>query len=214
MLFYVAFNSQSHIATGSLQVEETSVNHWASESNYQLSNMKRPAQDSNRRSQRLEARTLTTTPPSPQPIDDIVQYCEDFNKHGTIICLDFKKAFNSLDWNFLFRCLKAYNFGKNFLRWIRILYNEPTFSVKNNGWISKEGHMNSGIKQGCAVSALLFILAVEFMALEIKNKDTIKGKQLFTKSTCIVQYADDTTLTLLDHQSITEALKIVKIVLG
>ena len=69
LLFYVAFNSQGHIATGSLQVEETSayctVNHWASASNYQLSNMKRPARDSNRRPQRLEARTLTATPPSP-----------------------------------------------------------------------------------------------------------------------------------------------------
>ena len=70
LLFYVAFNSQGHIATGSLQVEETSayctVNHRASASNYQLSNMKRPAQDSNWRPQRLEARTLTATPPSPQ----------------------------------------------------------------------------------------------------------------------------------------------------
>ena len=52
-----------------LQVEETSayctVNHRASASNYQLSNMKRPARDSNRRSWRLDARTLTATPPSP-----------------------------------------------------------------------------------------------------------------------------------------------------
>ena len=51
LLFYVAFNSQGHIATGSLQVEETSayftVNHQTSASNYQLSNMKSPAQDSN-----------------------------------------------------------------------------------------------------------------------------------------------------------------------
>ena len=66
---YVAFNSQSHIATGSLQVEETSaycaVNHRPSASNYQLSNMKRPALDSNWRPQWLEARTLTATPPSP-----------------------------------------------------------------------------------------------------------------------------------------------------
>ena len=49
LLFYVAFNSQGHIAMGSLQVEETSayciVNHRASASNYQLSNMKRPARD-------------------------------------------------------------------------------------------------------------------------------------------------------------------------
>ena len=64
LLFYVAFNSQGHIATGSLQVEET-VNHRASASNYQLFNMKRPAQDSNRRPQRLEERTLTATPLSP-----------------------------------------------------------------------------------------------------------------------------------------------------
>ena len=52
-----------------LQVEETSayctVNHWASAGNYQLSNMKRLARHSNRWRQRLEARTLTATPPSP-----------------------------------------------------------------------------------------------------------------------------------------------------
>ena len=69
LLLYIAFNSQGHIATGSLQVEETSayytVNHRASASNYQLSNMKRPVRDSKRRPQRLEARTITTTPPSP-----------------------------------------------------------------------------------------------------------------------------------------------------
>ena len=54
---------------GSLQVEETSayctVNHRASASNYQLSNMKRPAPDSSRRPRRLQARTLIATPVSP-----------------------------------------------------------------------------------------------------------------------------------------------------
>ena len=46
-LSYVMFNSQGHIVTGSLRVEEPvhtswsifcTVNHWASASNYQLSN--------------------------------------------------------------------------------------------------------------------------------------------------------------------------------
>ena len=41
------------------------LNHRASASSYQLSNMKDPARDSNRRPQWLEARTLTATPPSP-----------------------------------------------------------------------------------------------------------------------------------------------------
>ena len=83
LLLYVAFNSQGHIATGSLQLEETSayctVNHRASASNYQLYNMKRPVRDLNRQPQSLEARTLTTTPPSPHeesgPTDSIPLYC-------------------------------------------------------------------------------------------------------------------------------------------
>ena len=62
---------------GSLRVEEPvstscsrlcTVNHWASASNYQLSNMKRPARDSNRQRQRLEASTLTATQLSPLPM--------------------------------------------------------------------------------------------------------------------------------------------------
>ena len=60
--FYVTFNLQGHIPKGRLQVEETSayytVNHRALASNYQLSNMKLPAKDSNQWPQRLEARTL------------------------------------------------------------------------------------------------------------------------------------------------------------
>ena len=66
LLFYVTCNNQGHIVTGSLQVEETSayctVNHWTLARNYQLSNMKCPARDSNQRPQRLKERTLTATP--------------------------------------------------------------------------------------------------------------------------------------------------------
>ena len=71
---YVTFNCQGDIPMGSLKVEEPvhtswsrfcTINHQPSASNYQLSNRKHPVQDSNRRPQRLEASTLTTTPPSP-----------------------------------------------------------------------------------------------------------------------------------------------------
>ena len=61
-LFYVMFNSQGHTVTGSLWVEEPvhtswsrfcTVNHWASASNYQLSNMKRAGRESKDRGQVL-----------------------------------------------------------------------------------------------------------------------------------------------------------------
>ena len=72
--YYVTFNSQDHIVLGSLRVEEPvhtswsrfcAVNNWAMTSNYQLSNMTRTGQDSNRQPQRLKVDTLTATPPSP-----------------------------------------------------------------------------------------------------------------------------------------------------
>ena len=44
----------------------STVNHRASASNYRLSNMKRPARDSNQWPRRLEVKTLTATPPRPQ----------------------------------------------------------------------------------------------------------------------------------------------------
>ena len=71
--------------TCSLQREETSeyctVNHQASASNYQLSNMKCLAQDSNWRPQRFEGRTLTTTPPRPpdQRLEQVLQECTELN---------------------------------------------------------------------------------------------------------------------------------------
>ena len=110
----------------------------------------------------------------------------------------------------MFGCLKKYGFGKQFIHWIEILYNKPTFSVKNNGWISGESQMARGIRQCCAVSALLFILAVEFLAIEIREANDINGIKLFKKTTKLTQYADDTTLTLEKEQSVISALERVK----
>ena len=93
-------------------------------------------------------------------INDIIENCEKKNLPGAIVCLDFEKAFDSLDWKFMIISLKRYGFGDYFTRWIKMLYTSPTYCIKNNGWISKESAMNRGIRQGCAVSALLFILMI------------------------------------------------------
>ena len=56
--------------------------------------------------------------------------------------------------------------------------------------------MGRGIRQGYAVSALLFIFAVEFLAIDIRDAEEIKGINLFEKRSKLTQYADDMTLTL------------------
>ena len=49
-------------------------------------------------------------------ISDIIEQHE--NKGGMILFLDFEKAFDSLEWDFLFKVLSTMNFGPSFLNWI------------------------------------------------------------------------------------------------
>ena len=73
--------------------------------------------------------------------------------------------------------------------------------------MSMTSNMKRGIKQGCTVSVLLFILAIEFLSIQIKRSKNIKGLKLSKHKSVILQYADDTTLTSWDQQSITYAWK-------
>lgn len=100
---------------------------------------------------------------------DIFEYCENFNKEGILLFLDFEKAFNSVEWNFLFKTLEKFEFRENFLNWIRFLYQSPIFRLKNNGWISKTCEMKMGIRQGCPISAILNLFVAEI--LSEKNKE-------------------------------------------
>ena len=142
---------------------------------------------------------------------DILECKEILDKDVAIILLDFKKAFDSVEWYFIHATLRKLNFGENFVRWVKILYNNPSFSIKNNGWISKEIKMTRGIRQGCPVSALLFILVVEILAINVRNNKKINGiKYNFSNKfyeSKISQYADDSALTLADKSSISEAVK-------
>ena len=39
-----------------------------------------------------------------------------------MIFVDFHKAFDSIEWNYLVSCLKAFQFGPDFIRWVKTLY--------------------------------------------------------------------------------------------
>ena len=71
-------------------------------------------------------------------IMDILDYCKATNKSGIMVGLDFQKAFDTLEWSFIVQTLKKYNFGECFMKWINILYKNPSLILKNNGWLSEE----------------------------------------------------------------------------
>ena len=142
-------------------------------------------------------------------IQDIFDYCEDQNEDGVLLFLDFEKAFDTVEWTFMFDTLKMLNFGPNFIKWIRILYKNPTFRVKNNGFISKSCNMTRGIRQGCPISALLFILTTEILASRINSSKDINGFKTGNNEIRMLQHADDSTNTLKDINSVRHVIDIV-----
>ena len=140
---------------------------------------------------------------------DIFEYCENEGIEGALLNIDYEKAFDSVEHSFIISVLEKFNFGPNFIEWIKIFYNNPIFRIKNNGWISKAYKMNRGIRQGCAMSSLIFILVVEILATAIRKDDNIMGILVGNVEHKIIQYADDSTIIMGNLESIPNVLKII-----
>ena len=69
-------------------------------------------------------------------ISDIMTYTEEENIRGIVLFIDFKKAFDTIEWDFINCCLKAFNFGPDIQNWVKILYNVSSCIV-NNGFASE-----------------------------------------------------------------------------
>ena len=137
---------------------------------------------------------------------DTIQYTSQKDQQAYLLFLDFEKAFDKLDHKFLINALYSFGFGNNFIQWIQILYTDIQSCVLNNGFTSQYFQIMAGIRQGCPISALLFIVAAECLAIYIKVKRSIKGINVGGKERKITQLADDTTLFLRDIGSIQNTL--------
>ena len=143
-------------------------------------------------------------------IQDVIDYFEENEEEGAIIFLDFQKAFDTINYQFLFNGLLKFNFGNSFIRWIETMYKNAETCVTNNGWTSTPLPIHSGIRRGCPLSALLFLVSVEILAANIR-KENNDGLEIrinnHVENIQISQLADGTTLFLKDEMSILNCLQ-------
>ena len=100
-------------------------------------------------------------------IEDITIYAEKYNIPGLLVLIDFEKAFDMVEWPFLFDTLKQFNFDHTYIAWIKLLYTSICSCTINNGYLSERSNLSRGIRQGCPISALLFILVAEVLSVKL-----------------------------------------------
>uniref|UniRef100_A0A9J8AZK4 Reverse transcriptase domain-containing protein n=1 Tax=Cyprinus carpio carpio TaxID=630221 RepID=A0A9J8AZK4_CYPCA len=131
-----------------------------------------------------------------------------------IISLDAEKAFDRVEWNYLFAVLDKFGFGSKFVSWIHLLYHQPKAAVVTNRIISEYFSLSRGTRQGCPLSPLLFILAIEPLSSVLRSSQLISGikrRGVLLTEYKVSLYADDLLLYITDPLScISEVVKILK----
>ena len=146
-------------------------------------------------------------------IDDIIEYFRHSKSENIILSLDYEKAFDTISTGAIIKALRHFGFGENFIKWIQIILFDRKSCVKNGGHLSDFFQMFRGVRQGCPISPLLFILTVELFAKNVQNDKNIRGILIQGAPVAIKirQYADDTTLFLRDMIDYREILAKIKI---
>ena len=143
-------------------------------------------------------------------IEDLILKFDYENKEGIILQLDFEKAFDSIEWEFMFEVLRKVNLGDQFISYVKCCYTDIYSCINNNGFTTKWFELGRGVRQGCPLSCLLFILCVEIMSNQIRNNRNIKGIFINGVEHKIKQFADDCTCMVKDVPSIYSLIESIK----
>lgn len=143
-------------------------------------------------------------------ISDIIEVTKRKNIPGLLLLLDFEKAYDTVEWEFMMKVLKAFNFGPSIIRWVKLCYTDISSTVLNNGFSCGWFQVKRGLRQGCGMSCVLFLLAAEILSILIKESKKVKGISVMGREYKLSQYADDTTCILSDKESAYAIIQLAK----
>ncbi len=90
-----------------------------------------------------------------------------------------------------------------------MLYKDINSSISLSFGTSQRFNISRGIRQGCPISPLLFILAVEMLAILIDKNSNFDKLNVFGRQIGISQLADDTVIVLRDQYQIDKVIQLI-----
>ena len=111
--------------------------------------------------------------------------------------IDFRKAFDSINRDILWRKLARLGLSSKMIAAVKSLYSNIASRVRLNGHYTDWFAVKTGLRQGYALSTILFNLYINDLALLLKSSH--KGINIDNEDICVLKYADDIVL-IAEHE--------------
>ena len=134
---------------------------------------------------------------------EVMSYAKANKTQAAVIALDQEKAFDRVDWNFLFKDLQRFGYGHEIIQRTKKVYQNIETQIKVNGHLSQAFLVKRGLRQGCPLSMILHIVIVEIFLENIRQNNGIKGIVIGKKELKTSAFVDDTTIYIGSNSSLT-----------
>ena len=130
-----------------------------------------------------------------------MEYCEKQNIDALLVSFDSHKAFDTVEYKVLFRIMKSFGFPEKFINMIRALYTGMESCTINKGYSSPYIKITQGLRQGCPISSVCYLVLVEVLGLKIRQNQNIQGITVGEHTNKLGQFADDLWASIIASQT-------------
>ena len=136
----------------------------------------------------------------------VIERSNELNSPSMIVSLDAEKAFDSIEHWYIKEVLRKIGLD-DFCKTFDLLYKGQEVKILLNKQIAGSYSIKNGVKQGDALSCILFILGIEPLIKNIERDDKIKGITLGnTVMPKVLSYADDVACLIEPTQQNLDAV--------
>ena len=140
-------------------------------------------------------------------VRDLIDLANKNDETAAFLFMDQEKAFDRVNHKFLFKTMEAFGIGQNFVKWVSLIYANASSILNINGHFSKKIPLKRGVRQGCPLSALLYVLVIEVLAIQLRTNPNIVGFTIGGEKIVSVHYMDDTTIAITQNHCFKEVIK-------
>ena len=141
----------------------------------------------------------------------LISYYGEKGLEGYILSLDNAKAFDTIIRKYLWAVMRAFGYSEYTIKSIKKLYKKTKARICINGFLTRAFLIESGVLQGCPLSALLYVISGEPLARAIIKSIEVAGFRLpSNQEVKMIQHVDDMTLMISNQNSILHVLNYVE----